>query len=419
MTSAGAHRQALPRVVVTGMGAVSCVGAGQAALLDALRDGRSGIRPMESLAALGMRCQVGGPVDEAVLDEPPRKLRRFLPATTWYAWQAMREAIAQAGLSSADLQSHQCGLVMGGGAALSEHEIALDSFRTRGAGKLSPFIVPRGMSSALAAGLAHAFDIGGRSHVISSACTSATHAIGQAMELIQLGKQDVVVCGGSEELHDTTALWFDAMGALSVNSNDRPTSASRPYDLDRDGIVLAAGAGVLVLESLAHAHARGATVIAELCGYGASTDATSMVGPGAEGIARAMRQALDQSGAQPDYINTHACSTPQGDEAEWQAIQAVFQERHQLPPLMSSIKGLIGHAPGAAGALDAIASLLMMQYGFLSASTTIETPDPAFAAAPLVPANIQHNMRSVLSNNFGFGGSCASLLFRAFDGDSA
>ncbi|SFS18661.1 3-oxoacyl-[acyl-carrier-protein] synthase-1 [Dyella sp. OK004] len=417
MSSAGAYRQQ-PRVVVTGMGSVSCVGAGNTALLDALRHARSGIRYMESLAALGMRCQVGGPVDAATLVEPPRKLRRFLPATTWYAWQAMGEAIAQAGLASTDLQSTGCGLVMGGGAALSEHEIALASFRDRGAGKLSPFIVPRGMSSALAAGLAHAFDIGGRSHVISSACTSGAHAIGHAMELIQLGKQDVVVCGGSEELHDTTALWFDAMGALSVNSNHQPTSASRPYDAQRDGIVLAAGAGVLVLESLEHARTRGAHILAELCGYGASTDAQSMVGPGAAGIARSMRQALADN-EHPDYINAHACSTPLGDLAEWQAIGTVFAERGATPPPMSSIKGLIGHAPGAAGALDAIASLLMMEHSFMAAGSAIDTADPDFADAPLVTELTERRVGSVLSNNFGFGGSCASLLFRAFDGAHA
>ncbi len=417
MTNADGHRHT-PRVVVTGMGSVSCVGTGNAALLHALQQRRGGIRFMDTLAALGMRCRVGGPVDESALDAPSRKLRRFLSATTWYAWQAMGEAIAQAELTSSDLQSPHCGLVMGGGAAMSEHESALDSFRKRGIAKLSPFIVPRGMSSALAAGLAYAFDIGGRSHVVSAACTSGAHAIGQAMELIQLGKQDIVICGGSEELHDTTALWFDAMGALSVNSNERPAMASRPYDADRDGIVLAAGAGVLVLESLEHARRRGATVIAELCGYGASTDAQSMVGPGAEGIARAMRQAL-ASHASPDYINTHACSTAQGDLAEWQAIERVFRERGAAPPPMSSIKGLIGHAPGAAGALDAIAGLLMMRHDFVAAGSAIETRDPAFAAAPLVTESIPRRIGSVLSNSFGFGGSCAALLFRAAAGVSA
>jgi 3-oxoacyl-[acyl-carrier-protein] synthase-1 len=417
MSQAGAHRHP-PRVVVTGLGSVSCAGIGNAALLGALREDRSGIRRMESLAALGMQCQVGGPVDEAALDEVPRKLRRFLPANAWYGWQAVREAIAQAGLVPAQLQSPRCGLVMGGGAALSEHQIALESFRERGAGKLSPFIVPRGMSSALAAGLAHAFGIGGRSHVVSSACTSGAHAIGQAMELIQLGKQDLVICGGSEELHDTTALWFDAMGALSVNGNRRPGTASRPYDTQRDGMVLAAGAGVLVLESLPHAQARGAAVLAEVCGYGASTDAESMVGSGAAGIARAMRQALEAQAEAPDYINTHACSTPQGDLAEWEAIAEVFRARGTVPP-MSSIKGLIGHAPGAAGALDAIACLLMIRHGFVAAGAPIETLDPAFAGAPLVRETRDASLGSVLSNSFGFGGSCASLLFRATDGGRA
>jgi 3-oxoacyl-[acyl-carrier-protein] synthase-1 len=419
MSAVPASRASLPRVVVTGMGAVSCVGAGIPALRDALRASRGGIRRMERLAALGMQCQVGGPVDETALEEPPRKLRRFLPANALYGWHAVREAVAQAGLDDALLRSPRCGLVMGGGAALSEHEAALESFRTRGIAKLSPFIVPRGMSSALAAGLAHAFDIGGRSHVVSSACTSGAHAIGQAMELIQLGRQDVVLCGGSEELHDTTALWFEAMGALSVNSNDDPAAASRPYDVRRDGLVLAAGAGVLVLESLEHAQARGAPILAELCGYGAATDPASMVGPGAGGIARAMREAMDDAGTAPDYINTHACSTPQGDLAEWEAIAAVFAARGDAVPPMSSIKGLIGHAPGAAGALDAIAGLLMLREGFLAPGTRIGAPDPAFAAAPLLAAVEERRIGSVLSNSFGFGGSCVSLLFRAWAGERA
>jgi 3-oxoacyl-[acyl-carrier-protein] synthase-1 len=419
MSAVPASRASLPRVVVTGMGAVSCVGAGIPALRDALRASRGGIRRMERLAALGMQCQVGGPVDETALEEPPRKLRRFLPANALYGWHAVREAVAQAGLDDALLRSPRCGLVMGGGAALSEHEAALESFRTRGIAKLSPFIVPRGMSSALAAGLAHAFDIGGRSHVVSSACTSGAHAIGQAMELIQLGRQDVVLCGGSEELHDTTALWFEAMGALSVNSNDDPAAASRPYDVRRDGLVLAAGAGVLVLESLEHAQARGAPILAELCGYGAATDPASMVGPGAGGIARAMREAMDDAGTAPDYINTHACSTPQGDLAEWEAIAAVFAARGDAVPPMSSIKGLIGHAPGAAGALDAIAGLLMLRESFLAPGTRIGAPDPAFAAAPLLAAVEERRIGSVLSNSFGFGGSCVSLLFRAWAGERA
>jgi 3-oxoacyl-[acyl-carrier-protein] synthase I len=401
----------LPRVVVTGMGSVSCLGNDNAAMLDALRSGRIGLRTMDGFVRLGMHCHVGGPVDLAALPEPPRKLRRFLANPSLYAWHAMKEATAQAGLSADALRAEDCGLVLGGGAAMSEHEQALDSFRARGIGKLSPFIVPRAMSSSLSASLAHAFGMGGVSYTVSSACTSATHAIGHAMELIQLGKQQIVITGGADELHDSSAMLFDAMGALS--SNPQPQLASRPYDRDRDGFVLAAGAGVLVLESLAHANARGARVLAELVGYGACTDGASMVGPGADGIARAMRQALKQADdALPDYINTHACSTPQGDLAEWQAIATVFAE-HEMPvPPLSSIKGQSGHAPGAAGALDAIAGLLMMEHDFLAAGTPVGTPDPAFADAPLLTANRTQRIDSVMSNSFGFGGSCASLLFR-------
>ncbi|MFC5741838.1 beta-ketoacyl-[acyl-carrier-protein] synthase family protein [Dyella tabacisoli] len=402
----------LQRVVVTGMGVVSCLGHGRAAMLDALRSGRSGIRHMADFAALGMRSQVGGPVDSTGLMELPRKLRRFLPPHALYAWHATQEAIEQAGLSQDQLRAEDCGLVIGGGSAMSEHQLALENFHAKGIDKLSPFLVPRGMSSALSAGLAHAFDIGGHSYTMSSACTSATHAIGHAMELIQLGKQQIVLCGGSEELHDTTALWFDAMGALSSASNDNPARASRPYDSARDGFVLAAGAGMLVLESLAHAQARGATILAELCGYGACTDAASMVAPGAGGIARAMRQALHQADVTPDYINTHACSTAQGDLAEWQAIDTVFAERGATVPPMSSIKGQYGHAPSAAGALDAIASLLMMEHDFIAANTPIDMLEPAFAQAPLVTATRTQRIDSVLSNNFGFGGSCVALLFR-------
>ncbi|MEW9623795.1 beta-ketoacyl-[acyl-carrier-protein] synthase family protein [Rhodanobacter geophilus] len=400
----------LPRVAVTGMGAVSCVGAGIAALLDALRTRRHGLRRMDAFAALGMRGTVGGPVDEAALPpEPPRKLRRFLPAPALYAWHAANEALAQAGLPVARLAGPDCGLVLGGGAALSEHEAALASHRARGIAKLSPFLVPRGMSSALSAGLAQAFGIGGSSYTISSACTSSAHAIGHAMELIQLGRQHVVIAGGAEELHPSTAMWFDAMGALSPQGE--PARASRPFHRQRDGFALAAGAGVLVLESLEHAQARGARVLAELAGYGSATDAASMVGPAADGIARALRQALDRAGTLPGYVNAHAGGT-QGDLAEWQAIATVFAERGMPVPPISSIKGLLGHAPGAAGALDAIACLLMLQHGFLAAGAPLGDPDPAFAGAPLLAANREQRIDAALSSSFGFGGSCAALLFR-------
>ncbi len=409
----------LPRVVVTGMGQVSCLGNGCDAMLDALRHDRSGLRAMESFARRGLNARVGGPVDITALPEPPRKLRRFLAEPALYAWHAMNEAIAHAGLSPAMLQADDCGLVIGGGASLNEYETGLEAYHSKGIGRLSPFLVARGMSSALSACLAYAFGIRGVAMTVSSACTSASLAIGHAMELIQLGRQQLVLSGGSDELFEGTATWFDAMGALSVASASQPQLASRPYDMDRDGFVLAAGAGVLVLESLAHATARGAKILAELTGYGASTDPTSMVGPGTDGIARALRQALPAREASsaadmPDYINTHACSTPLGDLEEWLAIASVFAERGATVPPLSSIKGLGGHAPGAAGALDAIASLLMMEHGFLAAGTPVVAADPAFAGMPRITKTHARHIDSVLSNNFGFGGSCAALLFRRY-----
>ena len=404
------HAHDLSRVVVTGIGAVSCVGTGVPALLDALRTRRHGLRRMEALVALGMRGTVGGPVEEAdLVPEPSRKLRRFLPAPARYAWHAANEALAQAGLPAARLGEADCGLVLGGGAALSEHEDALDSHRAKGIARLSPLIVPRGMSSSPSASLAHALRIGGTSYTISAACSSAAHAIGHAMELIQLGRQNVVITGGTEELHPSTAMWFDAMGALSPQAD--PGHAARPFHRERDGLVLGAGAGVLVLESLAHARARGATVLAEVAGYGSATDAASMVEPGADGIARALGQALDRAGALPDYINAHACGTA-GDLAEWQAIKTVFAERGAAVPPISSIKGLVGHAPEAAGALDAIACVLMLQHDFLAAGAPLGEVDPAFAAAPLLAANRVARIHAALSGSFGFGGSCAALLLR-------
>jgi 3-oxoacyl-[acyl-carrier-protein] synthase-1 len=410
-TRAKSKSAVLPRVVVTGMGVVSCVGNGCDALLDALRQGKTGIRAMPAFAQLGMRSQVGGPVDVTAMNEPPRKLRRYMSPPALYAWHAMNEAITQAELTAAQLASDKCGLVIGGSPAVSEYESALALLREKGIHKLSPFAVPRSMGSNLSASLAHAFGIQGNTHTVSSACTSAAHAIGQAMQLIQLGKQSIVLCGGSEELHASSALGFDVMGALSSAFNHDPQRASRPYDTQRDGFVLAAGAGMLVLESLEHAQARGAAVLAELSGYGTSTDPLSMVGPGAEGIARAMRDAIDDAGVVPAYINTQACSTAQGDLAEWHAIGDMFASRELAVPPLSSIKSQTGHAPGAASALDAIASVLMMQHSFIAAGCAIDQRDPAFADAPLVTENREQTFNSVLSNSFGFGGSCASLLF--------
>jgi 3-oxoacyl-[acyl-carrier-protein] synthase-1 len=414
--AADAHGR--PRVVITGMGALTALGNGVPAMLDAMHSGRGGLRSMPGFAALGLHVKVGGPVALDGLDEPPRKLRRFMPPNAVYAWHAANEAIVQAALAPALLHDPRCGLIVGGGAALSEHEQALDLHRARGIGKLSPFLVPRGMSSAPSAGLALAYGIGGISYTVSSACTSAAHAIGQAMEQIQLGKLDLVLAGGTEELHDSTAMWFDVMGALSATDARTDGLGPRPYASGRDGFALAAGAGMLVMESLAHARDRGATVLAELTGYGSSTDAASMVGPGADGIVRAIDGAL-ASGPLPDYINTHACGTPQGDAIEWQAIARWFTAHNAAVPPMSSLKGQTAHAPGAAAALDAIACVLMLRHQFIAAGALTDDVDPVFADAPLLATNRPALLRRALSMNFGFGGGATALLFDQYSEDGA
>jgi 3-oxoacyl-[acyl-carrier-protein] synthase-1 len=408
----------MKRVVVTGMGAVSCLGPNRHALFDGLRAGHAGFRDMPDFAALGMRCRVGAPADTGDLEPPQRKLRRYLPQAAEYAWHATREALHEAGLDEARLRERDVGILMGASAALSEYEAGLDMFHARGIARLSPFIVPRSMGSAVAASLTHAFGFGGRGSTISSACTSATHAIGQAMEWIQLGRQEIVVCGGAEELHDKAAMCFDVMHALSTTSVAGERVAC-PYDADRDGIVLGGGAGVLVLESLEHANARGARVLAELVGYGAASDPEGMVSPEAAGMAEAMHQAIDLAGVLPDYVNTHACATVHGDLAEWQALRRVFGDRGQAVPPMSSIKGLTGHAPAAAGALDAIASIAMMANGVLLGGAVPSHRDPAFVDAPLIERELAMSVDSVMSNTFGFGGSCAALVFRRYAGTAA
>ena len=406
------------RVVVTGMGAVSCLGAGRAALFDGLRAGRAGFRPMDDFGALGMRCRVAAPADTSALEPPPRKLRRYLPQAAEHAWHATREALDEAGLDDARIRERDVGIVMGGAAALSEYEAGLDVFHAKGISRLSPFIVPRSMGSAVSATLTQAFGFGGRGFTIGSACTSATHAIGQAMELIQLGRQEIVICGGAEELHDKAAMCFDVMNALSTTSvaGER---VSTPYAADRDGILLGGGAGVLVLESLDHALARGAIILAEMAGYGAASDPDGMISPAADGMAEAMHQAIDLAGTLPGYVNTHACATVAGDLAEWQALRRVFGDRgHPVPP-MSSIKGLIGHAPAAAGALDAIVSIGMMEHDVLLGAALPPERDTAFADAPLIDGELDARVDAVLSNNFGFGGSCAALMIRRYHGVDA
>lgn len=406
------------RVVVTGLGIVSCLGNTLDAVSAALRDGRSGLVPMPAWQAMGLSCQVAGLA--SVQDEPPfaRKFERFMGETARMACHAARKAVDDAGLDMAALQSPRAGLVAGSGSgALAAYDTALDGVRARGVERASPYIVPQVMSSTVSANLAQVFGLGGISYSPSSACTTSALAIGQAAHWIRSGQQDIMLAGGAEELHDSYALFFDAMGALSRAPGDTPEyarRASRPYDTARDGFVLGSGAGMLVLESLTHAQARGARIYAELTGFGQSTDVGSMVSPRAPGIARAIQGAVDEAGTPPDYINTHGPSTPSGDVEEVLALQAVFGAE---VPAFSSTKGLTGHPPGAAGAHEAIYTLLMMRDGFVAGSVGIETPDPAVMGLPLVRKTRPAQIGRALSISFGFGGSCAGLMFDARDGD--
>jgi 3-oxoacyl-[acyl-carrier-protein] synthase-1 len=402
------------RVVVTGLGIVSSIGNDLDAVSDALREGRSGIRRIPEYAELGFESCVAGVPD--VSAEPPvdRKIRRFMGDVALYAYCAARNALADAGVGVGEpiLGSPRTGLIVGSGVgSLLEHSAAVDTLREKGAGRLLPYGVPRVMASTASACLATAFGIRGTSYSLTSACATSAHCIGHGAELIQLGKQDMIIAGGAEELAWTSTMHFNAMGALSTAHND--STASRPYDRRRDGFVIAGGAGILVLEELEHARARGARIYAELAGYGACSDGVDMVAPDAGGAARAMRLALAEAGRLPsgrvDYLNTHAASTPLGDVSELAAVREVFGS---AMPAISSTKGITGHPIGAAGAHEAIYSLLMMQRGFLAGCAHIEELDPACAGFPLLTRSEERRVDAVMSNSFGFGGTNASLVFR-------
>lgn len=404
------------RVVVTGLGIVSCLGNTLDGVAAALRDGRSGLSHMPAWRAMGLGSQVAGIA--SAQDAPPfaRKVDRFMGETARLASHAARKALVDAGLDAASMHSPRAGIVAGSGTgALAAYDAALEMVRGRGVERASPYIVPQVMSSTVSANLAQVFGVGGICYSPSSACTTSALAIGQAAQWIRSGLQDIMLAGGAEELHDSYALFFDAMGALTHASADAPERASRPYDVARDGFVLASGAGILVLESLAHARARGARIYAELTGFGQSTDAGSMVSPRAQGIARAIRDTLGEAHMPLDYINTHAPSTPAGDVEELLALRAVFGAK--VPPF-SSTKGLTGHPPGAAGVHEAIYTLLMMRDGFIAGSTGIETADPAVGDMPLVRQTRSARIERALSISFGFGGSCAGLMFDAANGES-
>ena len=402
------------RVVVTGMGIVSSIGNSAQEVLASLREARSGIVKAETYAELGFCCQVHGAPKldwEEMID---RKIRRFMGAGAAWNYLAMEQAIRDAGLEDKDVSSERTGLIMGSGGPSTRAIVqAADTTREKGPKKVGPFEVPKSMSSTNSATLATPFHIKGVSYSISSACSTSAHCIGNGAELIQWGKQDVVFAGGGEELDWTLSVLFDAMNALSSDFNDRPEVASRAYDVDRDGFVIAGGAGVVILEELEHARARGARIYGELVGYGATSDGYDMVQPSGEGAVRCMRMAM-QGVDGIDYINPHATSTPIGDVKEIEAIREVFGDKS--PPI-SATKSLTGHSLGAAGAHEAIYSLLMMNNGFICESANIETIDPAVADMPIVRKRMDNvDIDCVMSNSFGFGGTNATLVFRRFNG---
>jgi 3-oxoacyl-[acyl-carrier-protein] synthase-1 len=396
------------RVVVTGLGIVSCIGNDLDTVELALREGRSGVRYIPEYAELGLRSCVAGVPDisgEAPVD---RKIRRFMGDAALYAYHAMRKALADAGLAQEAVSTPRTGLIVGSGVGSPfEHSIAVDTLRSKGIGKVLPYGVPRIMGSTTSACLSTAFGIQGTSYSMSSACATAAHCIGHAAELIQFGKQDTVIAGAAEEVCWTTTMPFDAMGALSTTHND--STASRPYDVSRDGFVIAGGAGILVLEELEQARRRGARIYAEVAGYGACSDGLDMVTPSPEGAARAMRLALAEAGGSVDYINTHATSTRLGDVSELAAIREVFGN---VVPLISSTKGLTGHPIAAAAAHEAIYSLLMLDREFIAGCANLEQPDPACAGLPILRQSIDRRIDACMSNSFGFGGTNASLVFR-------
>lgn len=401
------------RVVVTGLGIVSSIGNNQAEVAESLKAGRSGISAADEYKELGFRSHVHGAVEidiEALID---RKLRRFMGDAAAYNYIAMQQAIDDAGLSEEQYSNPRVGLVVGSGGASHSNTIsAADTLRAKGVKRIGPYMVTKTMGSTTSATLATAFKIKGVNYSMSSACSTSAHCIGNAMEQIQFGKQDMVFAGGAEELGWASSMMFDAMGALSSKYNDTPEKASRAYDADRDGFVISGGGGVLVLEELEHAKARGAKVYAELVGYGATSDGFDMVQPSGEGAVRCMQLALDGVDAKVDYINAHGTSTPAGDMKELQAIKEVFGND---VPKVGSTKSLTGHALGAAGVNEAIYSLLMMQGDFLAESPNVETLDPEAEGMPILRQRVDNaGVNTVLSNSFGFGGTNACLVFQRY-----
>jgi 3-oxoacyl-[acyl-carrier-protein] synthase-1 len=404
------------RVVVTGMGIVSAIGNNKQEVFASLRDAKSGIIHAKSYAELGFRSQVHGEPTLKAEDVVDRRAMRFHAGGTGWNHVAMEQAIADSGLEEKDISNDRTGIIMGSGGPSARTLVeSADTTRTKGPKRVGPFAVPKAMSSTASATLATWFKIKGVNYSISSACATSSHCIGNAAEMIQWGKQDVMFAGGCEELDWTLSVLFDAMGAMSSSYNDTPATASRAYDKNRDGFVIAGGAGVLVLEEYEHAKARGAKIYAELVGYGATSDGYDMVAPSGEGAIRCMRQALSTVKTPIDYINPHATSTPVGDAKEIEALREVFGTGEKCPPL-SATKSLSGHSLGAAGVQEAIYSLIMMENQFICESANIQELDPDFADMNIIRKRIDNRpLGTVLSNSFGFGGTNASLVFKHID----
>ena len=405
----------MKRVVVTGIGIVSSLGNDRHEVVESLRQGTTGVRFSEEYAELGFRSHVHAPLTLDPDDRIDRKIRRFMGDGAAFNYLAMQEAIADAALDESRVSNPRTGLIMGsGGPSTSNLLTAWDTFREKGIKKVGPYMVPRTMSNTNSACLATPFKIKGVNYSISSACATSAHCIGNAVELIQLGKQDVIFAGGGEELHWTLTVLFDAMGALSTKYNATPDLASRAYDVDRDGFVISGGGGVLVLEDLEYAKARGAKIYAEVVGYGATSDGYDMVQPSGEGAVRCMQQAMADLSGPIDYINAHGTSTPVGDIRELEAVKTVFGAR---VPKISSTKSLSGHSLGAAGVHEAIYTLLMMEHRFIAASANIVNLDPGAEGVPIVRERIDDaHIDIAMSNSFGFGGTNASLVFQRYDG---
>ena len=404
----------MKRAVITGLGIVSSIGNNQAEVLASLKAGRSGITFAQEFADLGLRSQVWGNIKLDPSELIDRKAYRFMADAAAFAYISMQQAIEDAGLTPELVSQPRTGLVVGSGGASSKTQVeAADILREKGVKRVGPYAVPKTMASTCSACLATPFQIKGVNYSISSACATSAHCIGHAVELIQLGKQDIIFAGGGEEVHWSLAMEFDAMGALSTKYNETPALASRTYDASRDGFVISGGGGILVIEELEHALARGAKIYAEVVGYGATSDGYDMVAPSGEGAIRCMQMAMQGVDAPIDYVNTHGTSTPVGDVKELGAIQQVFAGQS---PAISATKAMTGHALGAAGVHEAIYSLLMMEHGFIAPSINITELDEAAQGLNIVTQTRDAELTTVMSNSFGFGGTNATLVLQKYRG---